>query len=94
MNPSLREYTRGVFDGCNEEIDQVVHPHAVVIVGYGTENDVDYWLVKNSWGKLWGDKGLVKIHRGVGMCGIGRHQVVVTCQAATPQGNLTVNISY
>ena len=89
MNPSLREYTRGVFDGCNEEIDQVVHPHAVVIVGYGTENDVDYWIVKNSWGKWWGDRGYFKIRRGVHMCGIGRHQVVVSCKAATPKGNLT-----
>ena len=70
-----------------------MHPHAVVIVGYGTENDVDYWLVKNSWGKLWGNKGNIKIKRGVHMCGIGRHQVVVSCQKATPQGNLILYFS-
>lgn len=23
--------------------------HAVIIVGYGTENDTDYWLIRNSW---------------------------------------------
>ena len=87
MKPSLREYKRGVFDGCKE--GGKVHPHAVVIVGYGTEKGVDYWLVKNSWGKGWGDRGYFKIKRGVHMCGIGRHQVVVSCQAATPKGNLT-----
>ena len=91
LTASPREYKRGVFDGCEE--GGQVHPHAVVIVGYGSENGVDYWLVKNSWGKWWGNQGLVKIQRGVSMCDIGRHQVVVSCQAATPQGNLSVNIN-
>jgi len=37
--------------------------HAVVIVGYGLENNVEYWLVRNSWGASWGDKGYIKIQR-------------------------------
>ena len=38
--------------------------HSVVIVGYGEENGVKYWVCMNTWGSGWGDKGFFKILRG------------------------------
>jgi cathepsin B len=44
--------------------------HAVKIVGWGTENGEDYWLVANSWNTSWGLSGFFKIARGTDQCGI------------------------
>lgn len=52
-------YSHGVFDGpCGTDVD-----HAIVLVGYGAEMDKDYWLVRNSWGSDWGEKGYIRIRR-------------------------------
>ncbi|MED6126129.1 hypothetical protein PIB30_075358 [Stylosanthes scabra] len=68
---ALQLYDSGVFTGrCGTSLD-----HGVVVVGYGTENGLDYWLVRNSWGKNWGEGGYFKLQRNVrgtntGKCGI------------------------
>uniref|UniRef100_T1JU38 Peptidase C1A papain C-terminal domain-containing protein n=1 Tax=Tetranychus urticae TaxID=32264 RepID=T1JU38_TETUR len=41
----------------------------VKIIGWGTENGVDYYLVANSWGTEWGEKGFFKIQRGTQQLG-------------------------
>lgn len=65
-------YKSGVVDDvkCGVNLD-----HGVLVVGYGNENGKDYWIVKNSWGPGWGEKGFVKIARSnstsdAGICGI------------------------
>lgn len=35
--------------------------HGMTLMGWGVENGVDYWLMKNSWSKGWGDNGWAKI---------------------------------
>jgi cathepsin B len=44
--------------------------HAVKMVGWGTENGVDYWKIANSWNPYWGEKGFFRIVRGTNECGI------------------------
>ena len=70
--PVFMFYHSGVITfGCGSKVN-----HAVLIVGYGEEEGVPYWLVKNSWGVNWGEFGFVKIYREdannnkPGMCGI------------------------
>ena len=63
-------YTSGVYTSTTCGNTQSDVNHAVLAVGYGTEDGMDYWLVKNSWGTAWGDEGFFKIQRGVNMCGI------------------------
>jgi len=70
-------YESGVIsaDDCTALLD-----HAVLAVGYGTENGQDYWLIKNSWNVTWGDEGYVKLARTdstatYGTCGIAQQAV-------------------
>jgi len=75
----FQNYKGGIFAGCtSDKVD-----HAVTVVGYGTEDGMDYWLIKNSWGADWGENGFIRLKRGVGMCGIGKTMVYVTCEKVT-----------
>ncbi|XP_053362089.1 cathepsin O [Clarias gariepinus] len=44
--------------------------HAVLIIGYDMTGEVPFWIIRNSWGRAWGDEGYAYIKMGVNMCGV------------------------
>ncbi|XP_034104191.1 procathepsin L-like [Drosophila albomicans] len=67
-------YEGGVFNEplCTQQLN-----HGVVVIGYGTDPDEgDYWLVRNSWGENWGEKGYIRMARNRNnQCGIALYPV-------------------
>ena len=74
----LEFYEGGVFEPWFDFLCPATVNHAVVIVGYGVdENGMKFWKIKNSWGEDWGENGYFKIKRGEGTCGIDQYTLVV-----------------
>lgn len=71
-----RFYKSGVW---YDKICSEVTNHSMLLIGYGRENGKDYWLIKNSWGKDWGEKGYIKIVRNKheNYCGITSESLYV-----------------
>ncbi|XP_049585369.1 cathepsin S, ortholog2, tandem duplicate 1 [Syngnathus scovelli] len=66
--PTFAFYSSGVYDdaSCSKSVN-----HAVLAVGYGTQDGKQFWLVKNSWGASFGDGGYIRMARGKSnQCGI------------------------
>ena len=74
----LQTYTSGILDLTSTKCPSSGINHAVTLVGYGTENSVAYWIVKNSWGTAWGEKGYFRIRRGNGTCGVNCYITTAT----------------
>jgi len=65
-------YAGGIFDGC---VKDAIIDHAVVLFGFGQDAGKKFWLLQNSWGKYWGEDGMIRMLRhdnSSAWCGIDR----------------------
>eukprot|EP01114_Cavostelium_apophysatum_P018231 TRINITY_DN55_c0_g1_i3.p1 TRINITY_DN55_c0_g1~~TRINITY_DN55_c0_g1_i3.p1 ORF type:complete len:664 (+),score=187.19 TRINITY_DN55_c0_g1_i3:40-1992(+) len=68
-----QDYTGGVMSSCPSQID-----HCVQLTGYNNYGSAGaYWIVRNSWGGDWGEKGYIWLSIGQNLCGIGNEASVV-----------------
>lgn len=73
---SFQHYNSGILSGaCGTQLD-----HGVLAVGY--DSSAGYWLVKNSWGSSWGEKGYVRITDSGNECGVLSQPVYPTVSAS------------
>ncbi|KNC75415.1 hypothetical protein SARC_12059 [Sphaeroforma arctica JP610] len=69
-------YRGGVFIDHNNVTDV---DHDIEVVGWGEEDGVPFWKIRNSWGTFWGEMGFFKLRRGT-----NELQVEQDCWAAVP----------
>jgi len=56
-------YRSGIWkDDSNSTIEDI--DHDVEVVGWGEEDGVKFWRVRNSWGTFWGEMGFFRVERG------------------------------
>jgi len=60
---SWTSYTSGIVSTCDTDVN-----HCVQVTGVDT--DQGYWIVRNSWGTTWGNKGYIYIQTGEDLCKI------------------------
>lgn len=59
VTPRFENYTEGVYE---EWLPFYSINHEIAVVGWGLTNDgIEYWIGRNSWGSFWGEGGFFRI---------------------------------
>jgi hypothetical protein len=74
---SWSSYTGGVMKICGNSVD-----HCVQAVGLNTEASTPYWIVRNSWGVTWGEKGYIYLEYGDNTCQVASDATYTTGASA------------
>lgn len=62
-------YSKGIMTG-PQCARRVTLDHCVQIVGYDHSHNPPYWIVRNSWGRDWGEHGYILLEYGENTCGL------------------------
>lgn len=63
LHESFMRYSKGIYYEPDCSTDYEKTSHTVLLVGYGSENGENYWIVRNSYGESWGENGYFRIAR-------------------------------
>lgn len=70
--------------------------HLVLLTGFGTDDQGDYWEIMNSWGEDWCEKGFIKVRRDTNEYNVESAPIVFYWageNVSVPEADTSVSIS-
>lgn len=77
-NRIFKNYKSGILSPDHLATASNVPDHSVALVGFGSEDGINYWALKNSWGTQWGEDGYFRLERRYDGSGILGSYAAVT----------------
>lgn len=79
VNENMHQYKGGYIFADTDNETEINHIISVVGWGYDQESNTEFWILRNSWGTYWGERGFmrIKMHSD-------NLQIETDCSAAIP----------